>query len=115
MPPGRTGLTCVGGGLLSVGLDLHAAGDSSVGLAAGQVGHVDEGVVESGQDVADAKCVFGLFSSSSDGGSEVNNLLLLLFALGIGALLLINLRLRLRRERSGAWSLTIYLLQRYIQ
>jgi hypothetical protein len=42
----------VGRRLLAVGLDLHAPGDPDQGLAAGQVGHVDEGVVPGGQDVA---------------------------------------------------------------
>ena len=41
----------VGRGLVPVGLDLHAAGDAAEGLAAGEVGHVDEGVVEGGEDV----------------------------------------------------------------
>lgn len=42
----------VGGGLVSVGLDLHAAGDTADGLAPGQVGDVHEGVVEGGVDVS---------------------------------------------------------------
>jgi len=37
---------------------------------------VDEGVVECSQDVADTKCVFGLFSSSSNGRSVISDLLL---------------------------------------
>ena len=36
----------------SVGLDFHASGDSGVGFSAGEVGDVDEGVVERGEDVA---------------------------------------------------------------
>jgi hypothetical protein len=38
---------------------------------------MDEGIVECCQDVADAKVVFGLFSSSSNWGSVVSDLLLL--------------------------------------
>ena len=45
----------VGGGLVSVGLDLHAAGDTADGLAPGQVGDVHEGVVEGGVDVSHTK------------------------------------------------------------
>ena len=36
----------VGGGLVTVGLDLHATGDTGDGFAARQIGDVDEGVVE---------------------------------------------------------------------
>ena len=59
-------LTSIGRGLLSVSLDLHTTGDSSVGLAAGQVSHVDEGIVECGQDVADTESVLGHHPSSSE-------------------------------------------------
>ena len=45
----------VGGGLVSVGLDLHAAGDTADGLTPGQVGDVHEGVVEGGVDVSHAE------------------------------------------------------------
>jgi hypothetical protein len=52
---------------------------------------VDEGVVESGQDVADTKYVFGLFSSSSNGGSVVCDFLFFttFFALGAFSILLL--------------------------
>merc|ERR1719411_1772647 len=42
----------VGRGLISVGLHLHSSGDPADGLTAGQVGHVDEGVVEGGVDMS---------------------------------------------------------------
>merc|ERR550539_1870149 len=45
----------VGRGLVSVGLHLHSSGDSTDGLTARQVGHVDEGVVEGGVDVSHAE------------------------------------------------------------
>lgn len=43
------------GGLVSVRLDLHAAGNSGQGFSAGQIGNMDEGVVPCGQDVADSE------------------------------------------------------------
>lgn len=57
---------------------------------------MDEGVVEGGQDVADTKYVFGLFSSASNGGSVVCDFLFLgLVTLGtLGILLLLSLRLK---------------------
>lgn len=36
----------VRGGLVTVGLDLHTAGDADDGFLAGEIGDVDEGVVE---------------------------------------------------------------------
>jgi hypothetical protein len=45
----------VRGGLVTVGLDLHAAGDTGDGFAAGQIGDVDEGVVEGGENAGNAK------------------------------------------------------------
>lgn len=44
----------VGGGLVTVGLDLHTTSDTGNGLAAGQISHVDEGVVERGEDAGNA-------------------------------------------------------------
>ena len=45
----------VGRRLVAVGLDLHAAGHAHQRLLARQVRHVDEGVVEGGEDVGDAE------------------------------------------------------------
>lgn len=45
----------VGGGLVTVGLDLHATGDTRDGFAARQIGDVDEGVVERGEDAGNAE------------------------------------------------------------
>ena len=45
----------VGRGFIAVGLDLHAAGDTGDGFAAGKIGDVDEGVVEGGEDASDAE------------------------------------------------------------
>jgi hypothetical protein len=45
----------VGRRLVTVGLDLHATGDTRDGLATRQIGDVDEGVVERGEDAGNAK------------------------------------------------------------
>jgi len=47
-------------GLVAVGLDLHAAGDADEGLAAGEVGNVDEGVIEGGEQVGNAEYFLAL-------------------------------------------------------
>ncbi len=62
----------VGRRLLSVSLDHHTAGDPGVGLSAGVVGHVEEGVVEGGEDVAHGEDVVAL----GDGGRAVVNFLI---------------------------------------
>merc|ERR1719186_1409237 len=69
------------GSLVSVGFDLHASGDAADGLAPGEIGHVDEGVVEGGVDVGDAEHVHALFHL----GAQLDHLLhhfLLHFARG---------------------------------
>lgn len=45
----------VGGGLVTIGLDLHTTGDTGDGFTAGQIGNVDEGVVEGGEDTGNAE------------------------------------------------------------
>jgi hypothetical protein len=45
----------VGGGLVTVGLDLHATCDTGDGFAARQIGDVDEGVVEGRENAGNAK------------------------------------------------------------
>ena len=45
----------VGGGLVTVGLDLHATGDTRDGFAARQIGDMDEGIVERGEDAGNAE------------------------------------------------------------
>ena len=83
---GETILTSVRRRLFSVSLDLHAAGDAGVGLSPRKVSHVDEGVVEGGEDVTDAEDVLGLLSSADHGGSVVSDLFLL-GGLSLGAFL----------------------------
>ena len=53
-------------GLVAVGLDLHAAGDADEGLAAGQVGHVDEGVIEGSEEVGNAENLLTLDGLGGD-------------------------------------------------
>ena len=45
----------VGRGLVTVGLDLHATGDTADGLATREIGDVDKGVVEAGEDAGHAE------------------------------------------------------------
>jgi hypothetical protein len=45
----------VWGGLVTISLDLHATGDTGDGFAAGQIGDVDEGVVEGREDAGNAE------------------------------------------------------------
>merc|ERR1719402_637754 len=59
------------GSLVSVGFDLHASGDAADGFAPGEIGHVDEGVVEGGVDVGDAEHVHALFHL----GAQLDHLL----------------------------------------
>jgi hypothetical protein len=79
---------------------------------------VDEGIVECGQDVADTKNVFGLFSSTSCRRSVVSDLLFFsstFFALSasLGTTLLL-LSLRLHTQSKERW-LPYYLLMRDIE
>lgn len=45
----------VGGGLIRVGLDLHAASDSGDGFTAGEISDVDESIIERREDTGDAE------------------------------------------------------------
>jgi hypothetical protein len=61
-------------GLFLVGGHLHASGDSAVGFAAGEVGHVDEGIIPGGEDVSHSENE----SFALNWGTEMIFLLLLL-------------------------------------
>lgn len=50
----------VRGSLVTIGLDFHASGDTGDGFLAGQVCHMNEGVVEAGIDVSHAENNFSL-------------------------------------------------------
>lgn len=69
-------LTSIWGRLFSIGLDLHTSSDLAVGFSARQIGHVDEGVVEGGQQVDDSEGVL-LGGSNSLGWSVVGDFLFL--------------------------------------
>jgi hypothetical protein len=58
---------CVGRGLVTVGLDLHAAGDAAQCLLARQISNVDKGVVEAGKDVSHAEDVLALTHGGAHG------------------------------------------------
>lgn len=45
----------VRGGLVTIGLDLHSTGNTGDGFTAGQIGNVDEGIVEGGEDTGDTE------------------------------------------------------------
>ena len=62
----------VGGRLVTIGLDLHAAGDARDRLLARQIGDMDEGVVEGCVDVGDTEDKLAL----SDLGTERDGLFL---------------------------------------
>lgn len=51
-------------GLVTVSLDLHATGDTGDGFAAGQIGDVDEGVVEGSEDTGNAENKLALLKRS---------------------------------------------------
>ena len=45
----------VGGGLVTVGLDLHATGDTRDGLATRQIGDMDKGIIEGRKNTGHSK------------------------------------------------------------
>ena len=74
----KKSLTSVGGRLLSISLDLHASCDTGVSLSSGEIGNVDESVVEGSLDVADTEVVLLLLLGGVLLRTVVDNLLLLL-------------------------------------
>lgn len=60
----------VGRGLVTIGLHLHASGDTGNGLTAGQIGNVDESVVEAGIDVSHAKDNLSLLDLGAKGNLD---------------------------------------------
>ena len=63
----------VGGGLVTVGLDLHAAGDARDRLLARQIGDVHESVVEGRENVRNTEVALAIGKL----GAELDGLLLL--------------------------------------
>ena len=72
----------VGGGLFSVSLDLHTTGDTGVGFTAGEIGDVNEGVVEVSLQVANTEDVLRLLGLTELGGTVVGNTFFLGFTVG---------------------------------
>mmetsp|Transcript_30083 Transcript_30083/g.59742 ORF Transcript_30083/g.59742 Transcript_30083/m.59742 type:complete len:203 (-) Transcript_30083:10-618(-) len=58
----------VGGGLITVSLDLHATSDTDEGLTAGEISDVNKGVVEGGKKVRDGENLLSVGSLGSEGG-----------------------------------------------
>lgn len=50
-------LTSVRGGFFSISLNLHSTGDSAVGFSTGEIGDVNESVVESGEEMNNTEVV----------------------------------------------------------
>ena len=88
-------LTSVGGRLFAISLDLHAARDARVRLSSGQIGNVNESVVERSLDVADTEDVLSVLAGRGLGRAIVDDLLFLLL---VGSLLC---SLRLYTEKSS--------------
>jgi len=57
----------VRGGLITIGLDLHAAGDANHSFAAGEIGDVDESVIERREDVSDSENLFTVVHGGTEG------------------------------------------------
>ena len=72
-------LTSVGRGLLTISLDLHAASDARVSFSSGQIGNVNESVVERGLDVAHTEDIIDVLAWLGVGRAVVGDLLLLGF------------------------------------
>ena len=77
-------LTSVGGRLFTIGLHLHASCDARVCLSSGQIGNVNESVVERSLDVANTEDVLGVLAGGGLGRAVVSDLLFLLL---VGSLL----------------------------
>ena len=65
----------IGGRFFSISLDLHSSGNSGVSFTTGEIGDMDEGVVEGSLDVADSKVQLILVLGLRAGGSVVHGLL----------------------------------------
>ena len=71
-------LTSIWRGFFSISLNLHSTGDSAVGFSTGEISHVDESVIESGQKMDNTEHVHILLSTNLR-WTEVGLLLLLNF------------------------------------
>jgi len=88
----------VGRALVAVCLHLHASSDAGEGLAASEIGDVDEGVVPGGQDVAHCEDVArGVLGTEGSFGLRLCDLLSAFLAFPSLLLLLLGSRLGLSR------------------
>jgi hypothetical protein len=71
-------LTSVWRGFFSISLNLHSTGDSAVGFSTGEIGDMDESVIESGQKMDNTEVVNILLGTNLR-WTEVGLLLLLNF------------------------------------
>ena len=83
MEPLRLGVKCrfltsVWRRFFSIGLNLHSTGDSAVGFSTGEIGDMDESVVEGGEEMHNTEVV-GLDGSTCGWWTEVGLFLFLDF------------------------------------
>lgn len=62
----------VGGGLITVSLDLHTTGNTADGLTTREIGDVDEGIVEGSKDVGNTKDELSLTDLGTKGDVLLN-------------------------------------------
>ena len=70
-------------GLVAIGLDLHATGDSAKSFTSGQIGDVDKGVIEGSVDVGHAEHLLTFANLGSEGDLNLFKLVLLSFSIFI--------------------------------
>ena len=71
----ETLLTCIGRGLFSISLDLHATSHTAKSFAAGQISHVDKRVVKRRKNVGHGEVLLALQDLAAQGGHLLNRLL----------------------------------------
>lgn len=59
-------------GLVTIGLDLHTTGNTGDGLLTGEIGDVNEGIVEGGENVSYSEDKLTLFGVGAEGGGLSN-------------------------------------------
>merc|ERR1719198_2802850 len=55
-------------GLVTIGLDLHTTGNTGDGLLSGEIGDVNEGIVEGSEDVGNSENQFSFLNVRAEGG-----------------------------------------------
>ena len=80
--------SCIGRGLVSIRLDLHATSDTDKGFTSSQVGNVNKGIVPGGKDMANCEYITGGILRSKSSFLLGFDFFSFLLALTLGALLL---------------------------